>query len=128
MLVGTLSARLDVSYNLLSGSVPSGLLAVLPSSSQVLIAQPRSTGFNSLSTITWRELCCDVQAWAFNCISGAARYQGCTLMEWPALVELFVSTNLPSAGGWKNTSGWGTLSHPCVWFGVGCSAGNTAVM
>ena len=100
MIVGftmTSSGSLRFGNNQLSGTVPSQLTVVFP-----------------VNSTTWASTCIT------NCNATLA---GCDLVERPSLIDFYLSTGGPY---WTLSSGWMSSTHPCTWYGVGCSGRSTS--
>ena len=83
--------RLLLGRNQLTGTVPPTLAPLFP---------PSSSSF------------------AVTCVTGAAgQYDGCSLPDRSALVDLYAATGGP---GWLVSANWLSASHPCTWSGVSC--------
>ena len=97
MFLAASAGNLRMGNNQLTGTVPSQLASVFPANST---------------------------AWASTCITNSsALLSGCDLVERPALIDFYLSTGGPY---WTLSSGWMSSTHPCTWYGVGCSGRPTS--
>ena len=111
---------LNVSNNFLTGTVPFQLsILTTISQSSFLVSNTQLSG--TLPTALAAAFPIASTSWSATCMTGGVvnPNPGCSLTEWPFLVDFFTAT---SGTSWTNFTNWMTSSHPCTWNGVSCSS------